>query len=114
MTQTAVKMTAVDKRYAFIKAQTDVFTEIFSARQALKAAGQNEMLVPDLTVEQLTEIADRMEIDGSPLGRTDRWKTACSFARVEIRGAEKTGFLDQSFAQWAVVQASVYMAHAAE
>lgn len=116
MTQTAApKMTAVEKRYAFIREATAPLNDIAKARTALQQAGLDAGLVPDLDVTALTMIALDMRSKGFKLGKTDRWQASCCFAHIEItRQQFSTGSVDQSFARWAVLQGSVFMGHAAE
>lgn len=67
---------------------------------------------PEPTLETLVQVADEMEIDGRPMGRTDRWKAAASFAREQVRTAETDGTLDQSLARWAVMQGLINLGNA--
>src|SRR4051812_42196926 len=102
MTQTAApKMTAVEKRFAFIREVGSPLEDVAKARLALQQSGLDADLVPDLDLDALIEIARKMADHGSELGRTARWKKTCMFAYSEITEAEKTGNLDQSFARWA-------------
>lgn len=109
-----VKLTAVEKRSAFIKDCTTPLADVANARATMKLAGLSEDLIPELTVDDLRKIAEHMDSEGHALGRTDRWRNACQFARIEIKDAEEMGQLDESLARWAVVQGSVFMAHAAD
>lgn len=114
MTQTtAPKLTAADKRFAFLREVTAPLENRAKARLTLQQSGLDPEMIPDLDVDQLTEIAVAMS-QGKHLGRTDRWKNTCHFAETEIDAAKTRGDLDQSFARWAVVQGSVWMAYAAD
>lgn len=112
-TSTATKLSPTDRRLAFIKSVTAPVGDRDIARFQLKTAGLDQALVPAMTVEELTKVAERMDTEGSPLGRTERWVNACAFAITEIDCAKTAGTLDASHAHWAVVQGSVWMGYAA-
>lgn len=116
MTQTAApKKTAADKRFDFIREVTAPLENVSKARLTLRQAGLDEDLVPILTVDELREIAKRMRDEGADLGRTDRWKKACRFAASEMDDCvAQSNDLSYEQAHWAVLQGSVFMAHAAE
>jgi len=104
------KQTPVEKRIDFIQAVTKPVNDRALGMIAAKAVGQD---VSDLTLEEFTAVAVAMS-QGTHLGRTLRWKNACQWAVIEIGQADAKGQLDASFARWAVVQGSVWMAHAAD
>jgi hypothetical protein len=112
MTQTATpaKLSPTDKRYGIIREITAPINDEATMKVALKDTG-----IPhtELTLDEFKAMANRMDKDAYALGRTERWQSACEFARREIRAAEEAGTLDVSFARWAVVQGSVWMTHAA-
>ncbi|HEX8321657.1 hypothetical protein [Longimicrobium sp.] len=112
MTQTAVapKLSATDKRMAFIKDCTAAMADHDILAFHSKQAG---IEMPAYPLEKMVEVAQRMSTEGYALGRTDRWRNACEFALTEIRAAEKAGTLDTSLAHWAVFQGSVFMGHGA-
>jgi hypothetical protein len=114
MTQTlSTKKTPTERRIDFIGDCTKPINDRVMAQQILAQAGQPNLL-GDLTLEEFTEIAVAMS-QGKHLGRTDRWKAACDFAQLEIGMAVKNdGACTRQHARWAVVQGSVYMAHAAD
>lgn len=116
MTQTAApKMTAADKRFAFIQAITAPLQDAAKARLVLQQSGMDPDLVPDLGVDALTEIIEKMRTEGPSYGRTTRWHNACTWAAYEIANQDASGEpVDQSFARWAVVQGAVWMGYAAE
>lgn len=114
MTQTLApaKQTPVEKRIDFIKAVTEPVNQRALAMLAAKSIGQD---IPDLTTEELVAIAEKMREEGPAFGKTTRWHSACTWAAYEIAGAEEKGELvDAQFVRWAVVQGSVWMAHAAD
>jgi hypothetical protein len=112
MTQTLIpaKQTPVEKRIDFIKAATKPVNDRALAMITAKQIGQD---ISDLTQEEFVAVAVAMS-QGTHLGRTARWKNACQWAVIEIGQADQKGQLDASFARWAVVQGSVWMAHAAD
>jgi hypothetical protein len=112
MTQTlAPKQTPVQKRIDFIAEVTKPVNDRALAMLAAKSIGQD---IPDLTLDEFRDIAKRMSAEGPAFGKTARWKNACGYAIIEICDAEEKGTLDRSTARWAVVQCSVWMAHAAD
>lgn len=114
MTQTlSTKQTPTERRIDFIGACTKPINDRVEAQVLLKALGKEDLL-GDLTLEEFTDIAVQMS-QGKHLGRTARWKAACDFAQLEIGMANKMdGTCTRQHARWAVVQGSVYMAHAAD
>lgn len=111
MTQTLIKKTPVQKRLDFI---TEVGAPVNERAKAILAAKRVGMDLADLTREEFLAIAAEMA-KGADLGRTDRWKNACRWASNEINNRLIQGeVVDASTARWAVVQASVWMCHAAD
>lgn len=111
MTQTLIKKTPTQKRLDFIAEVSAPVNDRAKAILAAKAVGID---LPDLTVGEFVAIADAMA-KGVDLGRTDRWKNACRWAINEITNRTASGEdVDASTARWAVVQASVWMCHAAD
>lgn len=106
-----VKQTPVEKRISFIQEVSKPVNDRALAILAGKKVGQE---IPDLTVDEFVAVADAMA-KGVDLGRTDRWKDACRWAINEITSRTAAGEdVDANTARWAVVQASVWMAHAAD
>lgn len=105
------KQTPVEKRIAFIQSVTKPVNDRALVTIAAKQLGQD---IPDLTLEEFQAIAEKMRTEGPAFGKTSRWHNACTWAAYEIAGAEEKGQLDAKFARWAVVQGSVWMAHAAD
>lgn len=112
MTQTLApaKLSPIDKRIDFIKTVTKPVNDRALAMLAAKQVGMD---VPDLTEDEFSNIALKMA-QGDTLGRTERWKNACRWASIEIGTMKLEGKLDASLARWAVVQGSVWMAHATD
>lgn len=109
--QPPVKKTPVEKRIGFITEVTKPVNDRALATIAAKNVGQQ---ISDLTAEEFTTVADAMA-KGADLGRTDRWKNACRWAINEITNRTASGeVVDAATARWAVVQGSVWMAHAAD
>lgn len=110
-TAIAPKKTPVQKRLDFI---AEVSKPVNNRAKAILAAKSVGIDLPDLTVEEFVAVADAMT-KGVDLGRTDRWKNACRWAINEITDRTARGeAVDASTARWAVVQATVWMCHAAD
>lgn len=107
MTQTlAPKLTAVEKRTAFMVEMAKPINDHYETARLMHQLGQEYPGHP--AHEVFVDIAKRIAKEGKALGRTDRWQAACGFAQTEINANPN----DAEHARWAVIQQSVYLAHA--
>lgn len=107
----AKKVTAIDKRVAFIN---DLLAPLVDQAQMDIALRGTGIEGTELGTEDYRQIAEKMSTEGPSWGRTTRWHVACQFAHNEIAEADAAGTLDLSTARWAVNQGAIWMSHAAE
>lgn len=109
MTQTlapAPKLTAVEKRTAFLVEVAKPVNDHYKLAILMDQAGQDFPAHP--ANEVFVKVADRIAEEGPKLGKTARWLAACQWSKNAIEENPES----ESHVRWAVVQGSVYLAHA--